>query len=137
MRFLIFCFIFFILPNIQLINDQLKRLGRELEKINLGSISPTFFKQLLSAQIPKAQKDIDYLTVFALLGSLLAKTARKTLMKLTHEIDTRSYSLRRGLNQRPLIESLHQPLLLSSRYQSNFKKSYKAVIVSITSLKNI
>jgi len=44
----------------------------------MGSISPTFYEQLLHAQIPKAQKDTDDLTVFfALLGSAGVKTSCK------------------------------------------------------------
>jgi len=39
-------------------------------KSNLGSISATFYDQLLHMQIPKAQKDTDDLTeFFKLLGS--------------------------------------------------------------------
>ena len=50
----------------------------------LGSISPTFYEQLLRVQIPKAQKAalLDCL-FFALLGTALVKTARRTLVKLT------------------------------------------------------
>jgi len=40
----------------------------------LGSISPTFYEELLHAQIPKAQKKTDGLTVFsALFGGALVK----------------------------------------------------------------
>jgi hypothetical protein len=47
----------------------------------LGSISPTFYELLLRAQLPKAQKDTDDLTVFfALLGSVHKKAAHKTLV---------------------------------------------------------
>jgi len=46
------------------------------------SISSTFKEQLLCAQIPKAKKDIDDLTVFfTLSGSGHEKAASKTLMK--------------------------------------------------------
>jgi len=37
-------------------------LGTQLSV--LGSISPTYYEQLLPTQIPKAQKDTDDLTVF-------------------------------------------------------------------------
>jgi len=54
------------------------------EKSKLGSISTTFYKQMLHAQISKARKDTDDLTVFfMLLGSACAKAAHKTLVKLT------------------------------------------------------
>jgi len=50
----------------------------------LGSISPSFYKQLLHAQIPKVQKKIDNLTVFFVLsGSASVKAAHRALMKLT------------------------------------------------------
>jgi len=50
----------------------------------MGSISPTFYKKLLRAQIPEAQKETDGLTVFfALLGSARKKAFRKMLVKLT------------------------------------------------------
>jgi len=42
-----------------------------------------FYEQLLSAQIPKAQKRLTTLLFFALLGSERAKELRKMLMKLT------------------------------------------------------
>ncbi len=49
-----------------------------------GSISVTFYEQLLHMQIQKAQKNTGDLTViFALLESALVKAARKTLVKLT------------------------------------------------------
>ena len=47
---------------------------------NLGSISPTFYKQLLRAQIPKAQK---FSSFIALLGSACVKAACRKLVKLT------------------------------------------------------
>jgi len=44
----------------------------------LGSVSSTFYEQLLHPQIPKAQKNTDDLTVFvAFSGSALVKAARK------------------------------------------------------------
>jgi len=47
-----------------------------------GSISPTFYKQLLHTETPKAQKDSQViLCQFALLGSGRIKTACKILMK--------------------------------------------------------
>jgi len=55
-----------------------------LELRKQGSISPTFYSQLLSAQIPKAQKDTDDLTVIlVLLKYMRLKAARKTLVKST------------------------------------------------------
>ena len=39
------------------------------------SISPTFYKQLLRAQIPRVQKDSQVEQLFALLGSALVKAA--------------------------------------------------------------
>jgi len=49
-----------------------------------GSISPTFSEQLLGAQISKAQKDTDGLTIFfVLLGSAHVKASQKMLKKLT------------------------------------------------------
>jgi len=48
------------------------------------SISSTFYEQLLHAQIPKAQKKTDNLTVFfALSGSVCVKAAHRMLIKLT------------------------------------------------------
>jgi hypothetical protein len=48
-----------------------------------GSISPTFYEQLLHGQIPNAQKDSQVINVFfELLGSTSIKAACKTLMKL-------------------------------------------------------
>ncbi len=54
-------------------------------KAELGSISPTFYVQLLSTKILQAQKDqwLDY--IFALLWSACVKAASKTLMKLKPE----------------------------------------------------
>jgi hypothetical protein len=49
-----------------------------------GSISPPFYAKLLHAKITKMQKDTVDLTVFfAILGSLHAKSARKTFVNLT------------------------------------------------------
>jgi len=48
-----------------------------------GSISSTFYEQLLCAQIPKAQKRLTtWLSFFALLSSLRAKSAGRMTMKL-------------------------------------------------------
>jgi len=48
------------------------------------SISPKFYEKLLRAQIPKAQKrQSSSQSVFALLGSVRAKNACRTLVKLT------------------------------------------------------
>ena len=44
---------------------------------NQGSISPTFYEQLLRKQIPKAQKDGHVKHLFALLGSAYIKAAYK------------------------------------------------------------
>ena len=50
---------------------------------HMGSISRTFYGQLLRAQIPKAQKDSQVKQLLALLGSAGVKAARK----LVDEID--------------------------------------------------
>ena len=51
---------------------------------NQGSISPTFYKQLLCMQIQKAQKKTFKLSrFFALLGSTSVKAACRMLVKLT------------------------------------------------------
>jgi len=45
---------------------------------HLGLISPTFYAPLLQAQIPKAMKDTDDLTVFVHFWDMrMAKAARK------------------------------------------------------------
>jgi len=50
----------------------------------LGSILPTFYKQLLLPQIPKVQKDtVDMTVFFVLLGSAFVKALRKMLVILT------------------------------------------------------
>ena len=49
----------------------------------LGSISPTFYVQLLPSLIPNAQKDSQIKQLFALLGYRSVKAARKMLMKST------------------------------------------------------
>jgi len=49
----------------------------------LGSISPIFYTQLLCAQIPKAQKYSQAISLFALLGSGSVKAVRKMLVKST------------------------------------------------------
>ena len=51
------------------------RLGQE----TLGSISPSFYEQLLCVQISKAQKDIQVNQLFALLGPACVKAGRKHL----------------------------------------------------------
>jgi len=52
-----------------------------------GSISSTFYVQLLHAQIPKVQKDTNELTVFfTLLGSTSVKVSCKTLIKQTQGV---------------------------------------------------
>ena len=48
-----------------------------------GSISSTFYKQLLLDQILKAQKDGQVVSLFVLLGSARVKAVHETLMKLT------------------------------------------------------
>ncbi len=51
---------------------------------NLGSISPTFYAQLLLAQIPKVQKrQSNHRCLFALSRSLHVKDTRKMLVQLT------------------------------------------------------
>ena len=45
--------------------------------IHQGSISPTFYEQLLCVQIPKAQKDSQVKQLFALLGPAWVKAAHK------------------------------------------------------------
>jgi len=52
-----------------------------------GSISPTFFAQLLCVQIPKVQKYSQAISVFALLGFLQVKAEHKMLKKLTTIFD--------------------------------------------------
>jgi len=52
--------------------------------LDLGSISSTFYEQLFSTQIPKAQKrPSSCQPLLALLGSACVKAAYRTLMKLT------------------------------------------------------
>jgi hypothetical protein len=53
--------------------------------VNQGSISPTFYEQLLPAQIPKVQKCSQVVILFALLVSAHEKAAHKMLVKLTPE----------------------------------------------------
>ena len=61
-------------------------VSAQLIKREPGSISPTFYEQLLLAQIPKAQKKPVKLSSFiALLGSARVKATRRTLVKLTPE----------------------------------------------------
>ncbi len=51
---------------------------------HLGSISPTFYAQLLPTQIPKVQKNTVKLSVFfVFLGSLCVKASHQMLMKST------------------------------------------------------
>jgi len=59
---------------------------------NLGSISTTFYAQLLQAQIPKAQKNT--FKLFALLRSALVKAAHKMLVKLTPGFTPHRFLLR-------------------------------------------
>ena len=54
----------------------------------LGSISPTFYVQLLRPEIPKAQKDSQLKQLFALLGPMGVKAARKHI----DEIDPSDWS---------------------------------------------
>jgi len=55
----------------------------------MGLISPTFYEQLLLEEIPKVQKrQSNNQYYFALLGSVHAKAATKTLVKLTHGVST-------------------------------------------------
>ena len=64
--------------------EQLK--GRQTKCHRARSISSPFYKQLLHAHIPKAQKDSQVKQLFALLGSVHVKAARKHVK----EIDLRS-----------------------------------------------
>jgi len=84
-------FLFF--PQIGYTFFQFKSFGMPLAPCSacmtsLVSISSTFYRQLLCAQIPKAQKQIDNLTVFfALSRSECVKAAHRTLMELTHAVN--------------------------------------------------
>jgi hypothetical protein len=54
-----------------------------------GSITATFYLQLLHAQIPKLQKrQVCHKYLFAILESVHVKAVRKTLVKLTLEKNT-------------------------------------------------
>ena len=46
-------------------------------KFDQGSISPTFYEQLLHLQIPKVQKDNQLKQLFALSGSACVKAVHK------------------------------------------------------------
>jgi len=62
-----------------------------------GSILPTFYAQLLHAQIPKAQQihlHLSCLSLFALLGFEHVKAAYKTLMELTPAIEKKVKELK-------------------------------------------
>jgi len=48
-----------------------------------GSISLTFYEQLLCVQIPKEQNKYSHIVFFTLSGSVQVKAARETLMKNT------------------------------------------------------
>ena len=64
------------------------------QKCNLqhqGSISPTFYKELLHPQIPKHQKDTQVKQLFALLGSVRVKAAHK-------HVETPVYFFKRHLS---------------------------------------
>jgi len=50
---------------------------------HLVSISATIYGQLLCSQIPKAHKNSQVVSLFALLGSVHVKAAHRTLMKFT------------------------------------------------------
>jgi hypothetical protein len=50
--------------------------------IDLGSISSTFYVQLLHTQIPKVQNNNELTVIFVRLESTLVKAACKTLMRL-------------------------------------------------------
>ncbi len=54
-----------------------------VQVILLGSISSTFFEQLLNLQIPKAEKTVKLSVFFALSGSAHVKAAHRMLVKLT------------------------------------------------------
>jgi len=70
----------------KLARDLIQSIKSKLSKslIHMGSISSTFYEQLLRAQIPKKDWQLD--CIFALLGSARVKDAGKTLIKLTHGI---------------------------------------------------
>jgi len=69
-----------------------------MEIKSLGQISATFYEQLLHAQIPKAQKKTDSMTVFfALLESAHIKAVRKMLVKSTPgQISAKRFGLKSG-----------------------------------------
>jgi len=85
---------------------------------HLGSISSTFYEQLLCMQISKAQKiQSSCQSFFALSGSALIKAACRMLMKLTP-----------GFNQRFFFEYFFQ--LFGSLYPFSMKKSYPSSTLS-------
>jgi len=57
----------------------------------LGSISSTFYEQLLHAQIPKTQKDSQVVSLLWTFGSAHVKAHRTTLMKVHNTCYYRSY----------------------------------------------
>ena len=48
-----------------------------MQKWDVGTISPSFYEQLLSAKIPQVQKDSQVKQFFALTGPVCKQTARK------------------------------------------------------------
>ena len=57
----------------------------------LGSISPTFYEQLLRTQIPKMKKDSQIKQLFALLGPAWVKAARKHIDEIDPWLPLRSH----------------------------------------------
>jgi len=66
-----------------------KSLGTEngLHFLHQGSISSTLYEQHLRPQIPKAQKDSQIVSFLCAFGSVHAKAACGTLMKLTTAVN--------------------------------------------------
>ncbi len=61
--------------------------------LDQGSISPTFYDQLLHVQIPKGQKDSQVISVIlgTLVGSARVKTTHKMLVKLIQVVHLQNY----------------------------------------------
>ncbi len=82
---------------------------------NWGSISSTFYVQLLRSQIPKALKDTDDLTVFyTLLGSTSVKDVCKTLVRGLNIVLTELFhAVKLGYNEPCFNEQIFQFQLIS------------------------
>jgi len=79
--------LFFTISNINLKGSTLLCILLCLwERELLGSISPTFYEQLLNAQIPKEQNKSSHQSLFALLRSAFGKAVHKKVVKLTPEV---------------------------------------------------